>query len=458
MHRSHVGIAAVFFCICFACSSSNNGSGSTGPANDGGTAEDGGADGGGTEDGGTGSADAGDAGSADAGDAGLDGGTASGDAGADGGVATSCNGLTPGNPPAPLPLLLTGQDVDGGTCAPAETEGTGNIAVKHQDNSIAHTTLFTFFSGPQDAGTDDAGMAQTTDAGAVVGTYQATNSTLLGQKSGFMGADCSGPTCQQDVFVLDPNGKQLFKSAVNGNSNNVQANDPAGGMVHVRLQGAQPVGSTATVDSIDTSGKVRWSKALPDVFLPGSENNIVLGVDRAGNTLALWEATARFGGGTWAGQWFDATGNPGQVFLATKNGQKPAALYERIDTGLFLTDGMNWLGQFDSMATTLAPAPSWLMARPNSVVRPVHDTTAYGVVPNAGIAGVCQQQIEVVTASGQSCGSATFAVDTGNCTTNSIILGVDGTVVQQLPREREAACIPGQPCNCTWRAWPGFFR
>jgi hypothetical protein len=451
MHRLSVGIAAVFFCICFACSSSNNGSGSTGPTNDGGTGTDSGV----PEDGGADAGTADGGGIADAGDAGLDGGIGQNDGGTDGGIATSCNGLAPATPSTPVNLQLTNQDIDGGECDPAETDGTSHVGVKHQDNGVAKATNFTFFA-VSDGGTD--GGTASADAGTPVGTYQATNSTLLGQKSGFMGADCSGPTCQQDVFVLDPTGKQLFKSQTNGNSNNVQANNPTGGIVHARLQAAMPAGNNVVIDSVDTAGSVRWSKMLPDLFPVGGENNVRLGVDRAGNTLALWQVAGRFGNGSWAGQWFDASGNAGQIFLAIQGPATPAALYERIDTGLFVTDGTNWLGQFDSMATSLAPAPSWLMGKPKTVVRPVHNGSAYGVVPNAGVTGPCTQPVEVVLANGQSCGTASFGVDTGSCTTNSIIVGIDGTVVQQLPRDREAPCSPGAPCNCTWRAWPQFFK
>jgi len=46
----------------------------------------------------------------------------------------------------------------------------------------------------------------------------------------------------------------------------------------------------------------------------------------------------------------------------------------------------------------------------------------------------------------------------GACNTSSIIVGYDGTVVQQGPRERETCIGAGSQCTCTYRYWPGFFR
>ena len=40
----------------------------------------------------------------------------------------------------------------------------------------------------------------------------------------------------------------------------------------------------------------------------------------------------------------------------------------------------------------------------------------------------------------------------------SIVVGYDGTVVQQAPRERETCSAADHVCTCTYRYWPGFFR
>jgi hypothetical protein len=476
MHRWVVVAAA----LGLACGTSNSGSSSTGtPVSDAGTVATPADAGGASADAGSPAGDAGapgvdaggpidlDAGSpADAGstggdtsDAGIDGGSApdggttdggtatgSADGGTDGGTATgpsaACNGLIPGTPGGFLPLQLTSQDLVTGSCQPGESDGTGHIALSWQDNFQPHDTHYTFFEPAH---------------GANVGSYTGISLPLIGQFTGFMGAECRGANCQQDVVVLGPTGTQLFMSPTGGRSNGLQANNPAGGIVHARLQ-STPAGDLVLLDSVDPTGAVRWTQALPDPFAAGNQGFVRIGVDRAGNTLALWESTARFGAGTWAGEWFDPTGVRGPVFLAT-TGVTPDRLFERVGSGLFLTDGSTWIGEFDALGTTLAPPPAWLVARPNTLLHMVRNGTGYAVLPKPGASAVCQQSVEVLAPSGESCGAAVFPVDGAACTTSSITVGYEGTVVQQLPREREAACTAaGHSCNCTWHAWSGFFH
>jgi hypothetical protein len=88
-----------------------------------------------------------------------------------------------------------------------------------------------------------------------------------------------------------------------------------------------------------------------------------------------------------------------------------------------------------------------------------HGGRGYALVPSSGVTGPCQQTVEVISPSGQSCGTATFAVGGGSCTTGLLTVGYDGTVIQQLPRDREApGTAAGHQCDCTYRYWPGFFR
>jgi hypothetical protein len=351
--------------------------------------------------------------------------------------------LTPAAVPAPIQLQLANQDLADGECDAAEVDGTGHVATKFQNDQQGHQTHFSFFD----------------PSGTAAGTYDAVNSTLIGQSSGFMGAECLGAFCQQDVFVLGPTGNQLLKTATTDTSNNVQAGNPTGGMVHVRLPGPSGLGDTALIDSFDDAGGLRWTRAIPDALDP---SRMRLGVDRTGATLVLWLGTARFGDGSWAGQWFDPVGNAGPVFKALGAGPDlPGSLFDRVGSGLFVSgEGGGWLGQFDSMSTQLTSVPAWLAARPNVLLHMVHGGTGYAVIPQAGARNpTCQQTIEVVAPDGTSCGTASFAVDAAVCTTSSIIVGYDGTVVQQLPQEREPACTAaGHSCNCTWRSWPGFFR
>lgn len=444
--------AALLFMFAVACGTNNAGSGSTGPTSDAGTTPpvlDAGTPG---DDAGTpGTPDAGggtvaDAGTGGTGGGGVDGGTGAGGGGVDGGTASACAGLAPGAVGAPVQIQTVDNDLVNGVCEAAVVDGTGHIATTFELNNQPHISDFTFFD----------------PAGTRTGAYGAVRAHLIGQASGFMGAECIGAQCQSDVFVLDPNGGQLFKSTpgVNQFSNGLQADNPLGGMIHARTQNTS-AGIIIVLDNLDATGAVRWSRTLPDPFAAGAQGFVQVVVDRRGNTLAIWASAARFGANTWAGEWFDPAGNAGPVFEAL-TGVLPTqtlALFDRVGSGLFLSDGFHWIGQIDAMATGFTAAPAWLVSRLNTTLHMARGGTAYAVLPLQGASGNCEQTIEVVAADGTSCGSATFTVGGGACdTTGPIIVGYDGTVVQELPTARETCTAANHQCTCTYRAWPAFLR
>jgi len=280
------------------CGTNSSGSGSVVPAADSGTNSDGGtaADGGGSTDAGSGS----DGGVASDGGMSTDGGTSDGGTATDGGTASSdCDGLAPGAPGMATEFRWMNRDLNnnsGGSCFPAETDGTGHIAVSWQNPFQPHDSRFAFV--------DPASASE-------AGSYMAVGMLLIGQASGFMGGQCGGTICAENYVVLDPVGKELFQSPF-GHGNNVQANDPTGGMIHVRFSESGE-GTTMLLDAIDPSGAIRWTRPLPDVFGPQDSKAMRLGVDRQGNVLALWSSAPRYGAGTWAGQWFDHAGTPGSA-------------------------------------------------------------------------------------------------------------------------------------------------
>jgi hypothetical protein len=111
------------------------------------------------------------------------------------------------------------------------------------------------------------------------------------------------------------------------------------------------------------------------------------------------------------------------------------------------------------MATSMSPAPAWLASRPNTRLHMVHGGMGYAVLPQPGSSPACEQTVDVISASGKACGSSTFTIGGGSCATNSIIVGYDGTAVQQMPRERDAVTCQhaDHECDCTYRYWPGYF-
>jgi len=388
------------------------------------------------------------------GGAGSDAGGGSGGGGQDGGTASSdCDGLVPGTPGAPSEFRWMNRDLNptsGGYCGRGETDGTGHVALSWQDPWQPHDSKFAFL--------DPA-------TGSQVGSYdKGIRLELIGQARGFMGANCVGSICQSNYVVLDPVGKSVYESPGQGQSPGLQANDPTGGMIHARYDPPNSgYGESVTVllDAIDPSGGIRWTQPLPDKFLM-QFNPMLAGVDRQGNVLALWVSEQRYGKGTWAGQWFDHAGTPGPVFQAFSGGASPSELHERVGDGLLVSGytpgGGQWTGKFDAGATSMSPPPAWFAARPGKSLHMIHGGKGYAVLPAPENSTSCEQQIEVISPSGQVCGSATFSIGGGACTTGTIIVGYDGTVVQQGPRERETCSANDHICTCAYRYWPGFFR
>jgi hypothetical protein len=206
--------------------------------------------------------------------------------------------------------------------------------------------------------------------------------------------------------------------------------------------------------------------------LSGPGQFAAIGVDRAGNTLVLFlHGTDRT---TIDGFWFDHDGKQqGASFTAF---QDPAGhdlgdlrLVARIASGFFLQSQptpklipptkATWLASIDPLATHSDPAPAWLTSRQNTLIHPVHNGAGYAMIPVSGQqVASCQQSIEVLAPDGTSCGKADFKVDDNACTTGTLAVGYDGTVLQVRPSSRETCTPDGAHCNCTWHWWSSYFR
>jgi hypothetical protein len=106
-------------------------------------------------------------------------------------------------------------------------------------------------------------------------------------------------------------------------------------------------------------------------------------------------------------------------------------------------------------------APAWLAERPEASLHMAHGGTAYAVLPPTRFdSSVCEQQIEMFSASGQRCGAATFGAGTsGPCPIHDLVVGYDGTVVQRAAfNDSSPACMGRGICTLTFEAWSGFFR
>jgi hypothetical protein len=200
-----------------------------------------------------------------------------------------------------------------------------------------------------------------------------------------------------------------------------------------------------------------------------------LGADVGGNALVIGDGTGRFGAGVISAQWFDrfARALTGEFVLLTSfqpgrstwfetapliGGGLAVRRMDAIDVGggrFQLTS--RWLVTVPPGSASVSPAPDWLGARNDTLLAIVRGGRAYAVLPEAQQDGDCSQRIEVVTPDGQSCGAQEFRRASGNCKTLGIRVGLDGTVVQQMPPAFEQGAVTDNP-SCSWLFWPALIR
>jgi hypothetical protein len=461
-----IGAALIVAVASARCSSSDTGSTSVVPPADAGTATDAGStqDAGavGGSDAGTGGTDAGSTGS-DAGgglqDAGSGGGGGSPDAGTGGGTpdggtdagstASACDGLAPQSQPGAFVQAQFSFGQGNNTiCIAGTSDGLGNVVVGSQDTTAAVTSL-SFF--------DASGTRLHSNA---IGW---PNFAVFGQADGYIGDGLIESSSY--VAALAANGTERRRQSFDHWG--WGAEDPLGGIVEWVSDATRSYGTSGKLVAFDTVGNQRWSVAVSGTGLFAS-----IGVDRAGNTLLLFQhgnSTTSFDG-----LWFSHDGAAqGSAFAAyqssTNHDYQDLRLIARVGDGLFLQsqptpslvppNSTSWLASFDALATHSDPAPAWLASRPNTIIHPVHGGTGYAMIPVSGQqASPCQQSIEVLAPNGESCGRATFKVDDNACTTAPMWVGYDGTVLQNRPVSRESCVGGGTHCDCTWHFWPAYFR
>jgi len=135
------------------------------------------------------------------------------------------------------------------------------------------------------------------------------------------------------------------------------AEDPTGGVVVWHMEA--PETGSHVLESYDEHLNLRWR-----VLTPGSGDPGALAVDRAGRTLVLYGADFRTAPKAVDGIWVDRDGTA-TTFRAL-GPQKDwthlmgFALTQRVGSGLFLQSGDDWVGQLDSLSTSVAAPPDWL--------------------------------------------------------------------------------------------------
>jgi hypothetical protein len=87
----------------------------------------------------------------------------------------------------------------------------------------------------------------------------------------------------------------------------------------------------------------------------------------------------------------------------------------------------------------------------------IHGGRGYAILPAPGQnVARCEQAIDLVAPSGRACATVTFQISDSACTTGSLAVGYDGTLIQRLPTD-SAGC-EGESCPCDWRWWTGLLR
>lgn len=362
----------------------------------------------------------------------ADGGAAGGPGPDAGTLDADCDGLAPESVGAPSGTHA--MQADRVYCT-ATVDGSGALALQ-MTNALEPQNGAVHFVGP------DGTLRGSSPAG--------TNAFLLGRLSTFEGiAYTNLPQGGGWVPQAWDDGGHLVAQGASHPGFPSVVEDPLGGMAVLSRETTPP-----SVENYDERGNLRFRTPL------SSQLSAVGGfaVDRLGNTFVMGDSSA-FDKSVVA-QWIDHDGVASKAFQLLGRQREwnhlEGNVIVRVNSGLFV-HGDDWW-ELDSMSTQVAPPPAWfLAARPEEIygMQMVRNGRAYGIIYGASGAD-CTTPVEIVTASGKSCGKASFRAGPGGCFWASAQIGYDGTFVQRVPPP-DNVCSGGV-CSCTWHWWSGFFR
>src|SRR6266850_60761 len=198
------------------------------------------------------------------------------------------------------------------------------------------------------------------------------------------------------------------------------------------------------------------------------------GMDLSSNALAILDGSPRFGAGAISAQWFSATGSAlTDEFLLIQNFQ--AGMHTWFEVSALVGGGVavrrvdspdsdgtvqssQYLCVVELGKTTCGQPPDWLASRRDARIEPIRNGTAYAVVPDPQSASSCSQRVEVVDSNGASCGTMDLPMAAGSCTTRSLSVGKDGTLIQPLADPAWKCGPDPRPCRPTYRWFPGMLK
>jgi hypothetical protein len=108
--------------------------------------------------------------------------------------------------------------------------------------------------------------------------------------------------------------------------------------------------------------------------------------------------------------------------------------------------------------TSCAAPPEWLASLRDQRIEPIRNGTAYALLPDQKAVSDCSQHVELLDASGASCGGMDLPMAEGSCITEALSVGRDGTLIQTLAEKAWDCTDPQRGCRPVWRWWSRMFR
>jgi hypothetical protein len=363
--------------------------------------------------GGAPAADAGpaDAGNPDAGagDAGVpDAGTP--DAGAPGGGATAaCDGIVPSQNPTGHSVTLA--HASGQVCFNFTSNNEGTVAGEsHAGDSTPRWQLWSAQGKQSGSCTADFGFFG--QPGGFSGTVHESSSTFFVRWS----ASCS----EQKRTLLGGNGCSGHAAFAVGGGNLV-------------LGGCS--GGALTASRFDRDGTLVASQAVADTVLDATGL-----VDAQGRALVVaWPGSGVGLGSRFVGRWLDGSLRPTTGWFELPGNGDSAFLRPLIGGGAAMQASNSWVAVIGSGEAGWRGTPAWLASHASYDVIVIRQGRGYALVPKFGASGP-RDQLELFSASGESCGSGKFQAE-------GLALGLDGTVI---------GSSGDGGCTMTW--WPGILH
>jgi hypothetical protein len=349
----------------------------------------------------------------------------------DAGTVNDCSTLAP--PALGAPRIYETTHGFSGGCGEAFADGHGDIALRWADfSSPAYTWQLITPGGTLAA-----------KVGGWVGTL------LIPQTDGFVFGPVAGSDFLFQLGLIDVRGKKIGPETPAVGYGRV-AVAPGGGFVIVGSLSAALGSPASKVWAFNSDTTVRWKSDL---------DAVTAGVDVDGNTLLLLSDGS--------GQWIASDGTPiGARFALDTADWRFTELdllplggggiaVQRYDFSL-RPAVRRWVALAFPGESVARAVPGWLAAKQDLRLWVGLGGRATVVLPRAGTLDICSQSVEILAPNGERCGSYQLSLSSSSCTSRDVQLGLDGTLIQQLPSALERAVGTGS--TCTLRYWPALLR